>query len=85
MQRIVRLMAIVAAVLALMPAAPVLAVDVGFEEVHIPNGAEPPLTAGIWYPTTAPATPHPLGNATQTVAPHASIEGQHLPETRNRG
>ena len=26
---------------------------VGFEEVKILNGAEPPLTAGIWYPVAA--------------------------------
>ncbi|WP_233800873.1 alpha/beta hydrolase family protein [Paraburkholderia sp. HP33-1] len=79
MQRTVRLMSLVAALLALVPAAPVLAADVGFEEVDIPNGAEPPLTAGIWYPTTAPAAPRTLGNVTQTVAPDAPIVGQHLP------
>lgn len=28
---------------------------VGFEEVRIPNGTEPPLTAGIWYPVVASA------------------------------
>ncbi len=59
--------------------APVLAADVGFEEVKISNGAEPPLTAGIWYPTAAPATPHALGNVTQTVAPDAPIMGDRLP------
>ncbi|MGF6967132.1 putative dienelactone hydrolase [Paraburkholderia sp. WC7.3g] len=74
-----RLMAIVAALLALMLAAPVLAAEVGFEEVEIPDGAEPPLTAGIWYPTDAPATPHALGNVTQTVAPDAPIAGRQLP------
>ncbi|MCC8401577.1 dienelactone hydrolase [Paraburkholderia sp. MMS20-SJTN17] len=79
MQSIVRLMTIVAALLALMPAAPVLAADVGFEQVAIPNGAEPPLAAGIWYPTTAPATPHALGDLTQTIAPDAPIAGRHLP------
>jgi len=26
---------------------------VGFQQVRIPNGAEPPLTAGIWYPAAA--------------------------------
>jgi predicted dienelactone hydrolase len=26
---------------------------VGFEEVRIPNGAEPALTAGLWYPVAA--------------------------------
>ena len=56
-----------------------IAADVGFEEVKIPNGHEPPLTAGIWYPTDAPATPHALGNATQTATPDAPIAGNHLP------
>jgi predicted dienelactone hydrolase len=73
-----RLMAIITALLCLI-AAPVFAADVGFEEVKIPNGAEPPLIAGIWYPTDAPATPQALGNFTQTVAPDAPIAGDHLP------
>lgn len=60
-------------------AAPVLAADVGFEEVKIANGAEPSLTAGIWYPTNTPATPHALGNFTQTAAPGAPITGHRLP------
>ncbi|MGA7816376.1 alpha/beta hydrolase family protein [Caballeronia sp.] len=71
-------MAIVAFLLALV-AAPVFAADVGFEEVKIPNGAEPPLTVGIWYPTNAPATSHALANFTQTVAPDAPIAGNRLP------
>lgn len=73
-----RLMAVITAFLALI-AAPALAANVGFEEVKIANGAEPPLTAGIWYPTTAPATPQSLGNFTQTVAPGAPIAGHSLP------
>jgi predicted dienelactone hydrolase len=72
-------MALVAALLALMLAAPALAAEVGFEEVELPNGDEPPLTAGIWYPTTATATPHSLGNVTQTVAPDAPLAGHQLP------
>jgi predicted dienelactone hydrolase len=71
-------MAMIATLLALV-AAPAVAADVGFEEVKITNGAEPALTAGIWYPTNAPATPHALGNFTQTVAPGAPIIGQRLP------
>lgn len=74
-----RLMALVTVLLALMPCVPVLAAGVGFQKVDIPNGAEPPLTAGIWYPTDAPATPRALGNVTQTVAVDAPIAGEHLP------
>jgi predicted dienelactone hydrolase len=71
-------MAVVTVLLGLV-ALPVFAADVGFEEVKIPNGAEPPLTAGIWYPTSTPATSHALGNVTQTVAPDAPIAGNRLP------
>jgi predicted dienelactone hydrolase len=74
----VRLMAMIATLFALV-AAPALAADVGFEEVKIPNDAESPLTAGIWYPANAPAAPHALGNFTQTVAPGAPIAGDRLP------
>jgi predicted dienelactone hydrolase len=72
-------MAIVATLLGLVVAAPVLAANVGFDEVEILNGEGRPLTAGIWYPTDAPAAPHALGNFTQTVAPRAPVAGDHLP------
>ncbi len=41
-----RLVAAISCILALV-CAPALAANVGFEEVKIGNGAEPPLTAGI--------------------------------------
>ena len=47
---------------------PALAGNVGFEQRQITNGKDPPLTIGIWYPTTAPAAKPPAGNAGQTVA-----------------
>jgi predicted dienelactone hydrolase len=72
------LIVILAALLVLV-AAPVCAADVGFAEVKIPNGTEPPLTAGIWFPTNTPATSHSLGTFTQTVALDAPIAGNHLP------
>lgn len=71
-------MAVVTALIAL-ATPPVFAADVGFEEVRIANGAQPPLTAGIWYPTDAQATPHALGAFTQAVAPGAPIAGDRLP------
>ena len=52
---------------------------VGFEEIHISNGAEPPLTVGIWYPTDVPGAEHPLGLFTQIVAPDAPVLGRNLP------
>ncbi len=75
---IVRFLAIITALVSLV-ATPALATDIGFEEVKIPNGTEPPLIAGIWYPTNMQATPHTLGDFSQTVAPHASIVGNQLP------
>ncbi len=76
-----RLMTVAVALCALFAllAAPAHAADIGFEEVKIANGAEPPITAGIWYPTTATATPHALGDVTQTIAPGAPVAGEHLP------
>ena len=73
-----RLVAVIITLFALL-AAPARAADVGFEEVRIAMGAEPPLTAGIWYPTDAPATPHCLGDSTQTVAPGGPVAGRRLP------
>ena len=54
------------------------AVNVGFEESRVSNGAEPPLTVGIWYPTSAPAAVHAIGTFTQVVAPSAPIAGLGL-------
>lgn len=73
-----RLMAVVVTLFALL-AASAHAADVGFEELTIANGAEPPLTAGVWYPSNAAATPHALGNVTQTVALDAPVAGHDLP------
>jgi hypothetical protein len=61
-----------------MPGAPARPAGVGFQKVDIPNGDEPPLIAGIWYPTDAPVTPHALGGFTQTVAADAPIAGDRV-------
>jgi predicted dienelactone hydrolase len=53
--------------------------NVGFEEVRIANGAESPLTVGIWYPTRVSATEQPSGNFTEAAAPGAPIAGNDLP------
>lgn len=73
-----RLMVIVIFLLGLAPV-PVFATDVGFEEVRISNGAEPPLIVGIWYPTDSPETSSALGDVTQTVARGAPLAGNSLP------
>jgi predicted dienelactone hydrolase len=80
METAVRLVAVIVALLSMFAllAAPARTADVGFQELKIANGAEPPLTAGIWYPTDAPATPHSLGDATQTVALDGPLAGRGL-------
>jgi predicted dienelactone hydrolase len=73
-----RLFAILAAALLLVaPAA--WAGNVGFTELSIPDGANPPLVIGVWYPTDAPASVQPLLAFTQTVAPAGPVAGEHLP------
>ncbi|WP_246688411.1 MULTISPECIES: dienelactone hydrolase [unclassified Mesorhizobium] len=52
---------------------------VGFEVVRIPNGNEPPLTAGIWYPTTVEPSDVLLDTFKQRVAPSGPVKGQALP------
>lgn len=73
-----RLMVIVIFLLGLAPV-PVFATDVGFEEVRISNGGEPPLIVGVWYPTDSPETSSALGDVTQTVARGAPLAGNSLP------
>jgi len=77
-QTAVRLVAVITALLPCL-AAPAFAANAGFEEIRITNGAERPLTVGIWYPTSAPTTADSAGHVTQTEAPDAPIEGHGLP------
>lgn len=53
--------------------------NIGFEEVRIANGIEPPLIIGIWYPTRKRAGIQPLESFTQMVARDAPITGKALP------
>ncbi|WP_245442053.1 hypothetical protein [Mesorhizobium hawassense] len=48
---------------------------VGFEVVHIPNGSEAPLVAGVWYPTTGEPHDVPLEDFKQRVVPSGSGRG----------
>ncbi|NEV12631.1 dienelactone hydrolase [Rhizobium sp. SEMIA 4088] len=52
---------------------------VGFQEASVPNGNEPALHAGIWYPTLARPQETSLETFTQEVAPGGAIVGQTLP------
>ncbi len=58
------------------PARP--AANIGFETLTVPDAAGVPVEIGVWYPTEAPASPHPLAGWTQVVAPDApAAGGQH--------
>lgn len=53
---------------------------VGFQLVQVPDGANPPIQVGVWYPTTA--TPRPttfLGLNLISVAPQGDVSGASLP------
>src|SRR6516165_4270875 len=63
--------------MALLGATPAL--SAGFEQVTMPDPAGPPLEAGIWYPSEAPAVPQRLGLFEQTVAADGAIAGRDLP------
>ncbi len=53
--------------------------SVGFDEMRVPNGSEPPLTAGIWYPTTGEPRDVALGSFTQRVALNGPVVNRQLP------
>ena len=71
--------ALFAALLLMLLGAAAHAGSVGFQQLTIADGAEKPLTIGVWYPTDAPASPQPLATFTQTVANGAPLTGDHLP------
>ena len=52
---------------------------VGFAKVQITDGTELPLTVGIWYPTDAEPSVHPLEFFEQNVALNAPVKGDDLP------
>ncbi len=55
------------------------ALAVGFERVSVPDGDNPALEAGIWYPSDAAVSAQSLGAFQQTVAPGAAVKGERLP------
>ena len=52
---------------------------IGFQQVQVPNGEEPPLAAAVWYPTSARAKPERLEAFTQEVATGGPVSGRGLP------
>jgi predicted dienelactone hydrolase len=71
--------AVVAALGTLLTLAAAPAFAVGFERVSVPDPDGPPLEAGIWYPSGAPASPQPLGLFVQSVAAGGPVAGRGLP------
>jgi len=51
----------------------------GFAQVRVSDPNGPPLEAGIWYPSDAPASSHQLALYTQAVAVGGEISGYGLP------
>jgi predicted dienelactone hydrolase len=47
--------------------------------VTVPDSDGPPLEAGIWYPSEAPASSQPLGLYRQSVATGGAVAGRGLP------
>lgn len=72
-------MKIATAVMATLLLATAPALSAGFERVTVPDPDGPPLEAGIWYPSGAPASSQQLGLYQQTVAAGGAIAGRGLP------
>jgi predicted dienelactone hydrolase len=69
--------AVTALAMFLLAAAPAL--SAGFASVMVPDPDGPPLEAGIWYPSDAPASSQRLGPYMQTVAVGGEVTGSALP------
>jgi predicted dienelactone hydrolase len=72
-------MKITSAALAALMLATAPALSAGFERVTVTDPGGPPLEAGIWYPSGAPASPQPLGAFQQAVATGGEVAGRGLP------
>jgi predicted dienelactone hydrolase len=55
------------------------AASVGFTMLRVPDGADPPIEVGVWYPADAPPRATAVGLLTQDVAPGAPLRGIGLP------
>ncbi|RUL63272.1 dienelactone hydrolase [Dyella dinghuensis] len=54
--------------------------NVGFQKLEIPNGNEPPLDLGVWYPTDAPVVSGGTEPFEQGIAASgAPVKGRNLP------
>ena len=53
--------------------------SVGFEQLRIPNGEEPPLVGAVWYPSKGISRVEAIGPYIQSVVPAGPIAGHDLP------
>ncbi len=51
----------------------------GFQRITVPDSDGKPRDGGIWYPSDAVTSPHPLGPYRQTVALDGPVVGRRLP------
>jgi predicted dienelactone hydrolase len=72
-------MNVIVAALGMLLLATTPAFSTGFARVMVPDPEGPPLEAGIWYPSEAPASAQRLGPYTQTVAVGGDVAGRGLP------
>ncbi len=53
--------------------------EVGFSVVQVPDGANPPISVGLWYPAAGVPQPTRIEAFLQTVVPDAALLGHDLP------
>jgi predicted dienelactone hydrolase len=53
--------------------------SIGFQEITIPDSHGKEIAVGIWYPSNAQPSAHPLGLFSQNVAADSRVFGEHLP------
>jgi predicted dienelactone hydrolase len=73
----VRLSIIVIVLVLISSALGASAAAVGFEQIEVPNGAEPPLHGAVWYPTKAVG--QQASPSTEVALDRAPIDGNALP------
>jgi predicted dienelactone hydrolase len=79
MEPSVKFLPTVAAGLAILLTVSAAHASVGFTMRSVPDGANPPIEIGIWYPALAPAHPTAVALFTQMVAPDAPVQGRSHP------
>jgi predicted dienelactone hydrolase len=53
--------------------------NVGFTRIAVPDGANPPIEVGVWYPADGTPMPTPIGPFVQKVVRDGPAKGNRLP------